>query len=416
MSDRAAGYRIGQPSPLIFHLAAALTAYAQALLAAPRADSPTFPWNAELAEAARSLGPGLDQMEIAHEIGRRMQATVNGLEAWQRHPYRRRLADPPVLWQAGAARLLDYGQVPEAADRNGTAVLVVPSLINRAYILDLAPGRSMLRWMAAAGFRPLLLDWGVPGPEEAGFALEDYGHARLLPAIEHARTLAGGPLPVLGYCMGGTLAAGLAARLGPAMVRSLVTIGAPWDFASDEGLAGGLRALVRSSGDREAEALLAGFGETFGFIPVPVFQLLFALINPLQAALKFQRLATLDPAGPAARLFVALEDWLADGVPMAPATARDLLIGWHVRNETARGHWQFLGGTVEPGAIDMPVLSFCGRADSIAPPSLAEALPSAVPGARLVRPATGHVGMVVGGQARAAVWRPMAEFLNAGNG
>ena len=64
----------------------------------------------------------------------------------------------------------------------------------------------------------------------------------------------------------------------------------------------------------------------------------------------------------------------------------------------------------------MPMMSFCGQADSIPPPSLAEALPSAVPGARLVRPGTGHVGMVVGGQARGAVWRPMAEFLSAGNG
>ncbi len=416
MSDAVAGHRIGQPSPLIFHLAAALTAYAQALLAAPRADSPTFPWSPDLAPAARRLGSDLDQMEVAQEIGRRLQATVAGLEMWQRHSYRRRLADPPVLWQAGAARLLDYGQVPEAADHAGMAVLVVPSLINRAYILDLAPGRSMLRWMAAAGFRPLLLDWGAPGQDEAAFALEDYGNARLLPALEYARALVGGPVPVLGYCMGGTLAAGLAARLGPEAVRGLVTIGAPWDFASDEGLAGGLRALVRSSGDREAEALLAGFGQTFGLIPVPVFQILFALINPLQAALKFQRLATLDPDGPSARLFVALEDWLADGVPMAPATARDLLIGWHVRNETARGRWRFLGGTVEPEAIEMPMMSFCGQADSIAPPSLAEALPSAVPGARLVRPGTGHVGMVVGGQARGAVWRPMAEFLSAGNG
>ena len=51
-------------------------------------------------------------------------------------------------------------------------------------------------------------------------------------------------------------------------------------------------------------------------VPVSLFQFLFTLVNPLQAALKFQKLARLDPDGPAARLFVALEDWLADGVAM----------------------------------------------------------------------------------------------------
>lgn len=416
VTDRPAPHRVGEPSPLIFHLSAALAAYSQALLAAPRADHPHFPWAPELAKPAQELGPDLDRMEIAAEICRRMKATLTGLEIWQRHPYRRRLAEPPVIWRAGAARLLDYGRVPEAADPEGMPILVVPSLINRAYILDLAPGRSLLRWMAAAGFRPLLLDWGSPGPEETGFALEDYGRLRLLPALDHVRRVTGQPPRVLGYCMGGTLSVGLAARLGPEAVSGLVTIGAPWDFASDAGLAGGLRTMVRGSGDGGAEALLRGLGETFGLIPVPVFQTLFALINPIQTALKFQRLARLDPDGPSARLFVALEDWLADGVAMAPATARDLLIGWHVHNETALGSWSFLGGTVDPRAIGVPVLNFCGRTDSIAPPPLAEALGTAVPHARLIRPATGHVGMVVGGLARSAVWRPMAEFLRGGYG
>ena len=54
-------------------------------------------------------------------------------------------------------------------------MLVVPSLINRAYILVLAPGRSALRWLAAQGLRPILMDWGAPGPAEARFGLETYG-------------------------------------------------------------------------------------------------------------------------------------------------------------------------------------------------------------------------------------------------
>ena len=64
----------------------------------------------------------------------------------------------------------------------------------------------------------------------------------------------------------------------------------------------------------------------------------------MQAALKFQKLARLDPDGAAARHFVALEDWLSDGVPMPAGAAKDLLVGWQIRNRTANGRWRFLGG------------------------------------------------------------------------
>jgi polyhydroxyalkanoate synthase subunit PhaC len=406
-----AAHRVGQPSPLVFHLGVALAAYGQALFAAPRADSPDFPWAPALAVDRPALAE-LDQIEIAREIAARLRAIERGIAAWQGHPYRRTPSDPPAIWLDGCSRLLDYGAVPEATRPDGPPVLVVPSLINRPYILDLDPGRSLLRWLAAQGLRPLLMDWGSPGATEAAFDLEAYGVRRLIPALAVARRLGGRPPPVVGYCMGGTLAAGLAAR-APGEVAALVTIGAPWDFAAPAGFSGALRAMIRAGGARRSELQLDALGQAFGLVPVGFFQMLFALVNPIQAALKFQRLARLDPEGPAARLFVALEDWLADGVPMPVGAARDLLIGWQIRDLPARGGWRFLGGAVDPGRIAAPALIFCGASDSIAPPPLAAPLGRLVPGARVAAPATGHVGMIVGSAARAQVWRPLAEFLAA---
>jgi polyhydroxyalkanoate synthase len=408
-----APHRVGAPSPLIFHLSAALAAYGTGLLAAPRADSPSFPWADDLGASARALGRDLDQIEVALEIAARLRATVRGLEIWQAHPYRRSLVDPPAIWRDGCTRLLDYGAAPESAGPGGVPLLVIPSLVNRAYVLDLIHGRSMLRWLAAQGYRPLLLDWGTPGPAESGFDLETYGRRRLLPALDHVRGLAGGaPVAVMGYCMGGTLAVGLAARR-PAEVAALVCIGAPWDFASTRGLAGGLRALIRAEGADRTEALLDQLGAAFGLVPVDLLQTVFALVNPMQASLKFQKLARLDPDGAAARLFVAFEDWLADGVPMPSGAAKDLLVNWQIRNQTAAGGWRFLGGVVDPRAVAAPALVFVGERDTIAPPSLADALGALLPRAGVLKPRTGHVGMIVGSAARSQVWRPTAGFLAA---
>ena len=62
-------------------------------------------------------------------------------------------------------------------------MLFVPSLINRAYVLDLLPERSMLRWLATRGIRPLLLDWGWPGPLERQFGLSELITGRLERAL-----------------------------------------------------------------------------------------------------------------------------------------------------------------------------------------------------------------------------------------
>ena len=117
----------------------------------------------------------------------------------------RDLADPPSVWSEGSSRLLDYGP-PE-----GRPVVFVPSLVNRAYVLDLLPGHSMMRFLAAQGVRPLLLDWGFPGETECDFTLTDYVAGRLVRAL----AAIGEPVDVMGYCMGGLMALGaMQQRLG----------------------------------------------------------------------------------------------------------------------------------------------------------------------------------------------------------
>lgn len=157
-------------------------------------------------------------------------ALIRGIAAYRQHPYMRDLADPPMIWSEGAARVLDYGG-------DGPSVLFVPSLVNRAYILDLMPGQSMMRWFAGRGVRPLLLDWGWPGAAERDFTLTDYVAGVLERAIGFlagagTEVWAGaGPIVLGGYCMGGLLT--LAASLRrPALVRGLALLATPWDFAA----------------------------------------------------------------------------------------------------------------------------------------------------------------------------------------
>jgi polyhydroxyalkanoate synthase len=323
-----------------------------------------------------------------------LERFLAGLRAYWRHPYRRAVREPAAVWRQGGARLLDHGG-------EGLPVLVVPSLINRAYILDLSPERSLLRHLAWSGFRPLLLDWGAPEGADLQLTLADQIHSRAQAALDVTLGLAGERPVLLGYCMGGLLAAALA-QARRRDLAGLALLAAPWDFHADGATAA---PLVRALGPLTASVA------ALGFAPVELLQAFFAQLGPLGVVEKFQRFAE-TPAGSArARLFVAVEDWLNDGVPLAGPVAQECLWQWYAENRPARGLWAPGGIAVRPDALDLPAFVAIPQRDRIVPGASAEPLAASLRRATVIRPAAGHVSMVVGDAAPEQLWRPFTEWL-----
>ncbi len=319
-------------------------------------------------------------------------ALVAGIAAYRRHPWQRDLADPPAIWSEGSSNLLDYG--PAGAP----PVLVVPSLVNRAHILDLMHGHSMLRFLGDGGVRPLLLDWGYPGALERGYTLTDYIAGRL----ERAIASVGAPVLLVGYCMGGLMAMAAAGRR-PDLVSGLALLATPWDFFSPD----------RQAARRVADCLpwlepALAFG---GALPVDALQMLFSLADPGSVAAKYRAFGQQDQQSARSRRFVALEDWLNDGVPLAAPVARDVLGGWYGRNTPDDGRWLVAGAPVRPQDWRKPSFVAVPSRDRIVPPSSAMALARQLPDATVIRPRAGHVGMVAGSQAEQALWRPLLAWL-----
>ena len=319
-------------------------------------------------------------------------ALLAGVAAYRRHPWHRQLGDPPAIWSEGSSRLLDYG--PPGAP----PLLVVPSLVNRATILDLMPDHSMLRFLANCGIRPLLLDWGYPGEAERSFSLSDYIAGRLERALESV----GSPVDLAGYCMGGLMATAAATRR-PDLVRRLVLLASPWDFwAADARQARDLAALLPA-----LEPALVNAGA----MGVDTLQTLFSLLEPGSVAAKYRDFGMQDQSSPRARMFVAIEDWLNDGIPLAAPVARETLGGWYGRNAPALGDWRVLGLPVRPDRLDLPCFVAAPGRDRIVPPASAMALAKEIRGAQVHTPRAGHIGMVAGSTAREALWQPLADWL-----
>jgi polyhydroxyalkanoate synthase len=399
--------RLG-PRPLPLHLMTAMNGWTSSRGALEMLRRGSLAWRLEVAsrgaalrsslpEAASGADPFAEAVET--EIARRLAAFGAGVRAYRHHPYRRTLDDPPVIWEQGSVRLLDYGPA------DGAPVLFVPSLINRAYILDLSPRRSLLRWMAVnTGLRPLLVDWGAPGSRERGYHLSDYITGPLESALGTIRKAVGGPVAVAGYCMGGLLALALAARR-PDDVSGLALLATPWDFHAER--VAQAEALARTV-DAAGPAL-----DACGELPVDVIQSLFAALDPFLVTRKFVRFAELSPSSQAAEDFVALEDWLNDGIGLAAPVARECLGGWYGRNTPQRGIWEIAGHRVRPAEVAIPALALIPQQDRIVPPASAQALADQLPNATAISPRLGHIGMVAGSRARTEAWEPLAAWLAA---
>ncbi|MEO5337426.1 MAG: alpha/beta fold hydrolase [Magnetospirillum sp. WYHS-4] len=398
-------HRLPAPRPLPLHMAVLTLTWMVSRAALPLSSAVSPSWRPDLREAAANLQQNLQNLgaspeafarAVEAEAFRRLEAFAAGAVAFN-HARPHRPAEPSVAWAEGTTRLLDYGR-----GGGGIPLLVVPSLVNRAYVLDLTGRRSLMRWLARRGFRPFLVDWGAPGEAERAFTLTDYIAGRLDRALDAVLAATGRPVGLVGYCMGGMLALPLAQRR-PAAVAAFAALATPWDFhAVDAGRRRVLQALA--PGVRRVV-------EDQGLMPVDVLQAMFASLDPYQTPRKFQAFAGWDKRSARAKAFVAVETWLNDGVPLAGPVAVEALLGWYLDNTPARGEWLVAGRPVRPAEVRCPSLVVVPGRDIIVPPDSALALAKALPGADCRVLDGGHVGMVVGSRAIEELYRPLASWL-----
>lgn len=281
------------------------------------------------------------------------------------------------------------------------AVLLVPSMINRWYVMDLRPGVSLAAALVEAGLDTWLLDWGVPNDEDR-YRTWDDGVERLARMVRRVKRETGRAIGLVGYCMGATLSSVYAA-LHPEGLASFVNLAGPIDFSH----AGVLRELV----DRrffDPRAMTAA-----GNLPAAMMQSGFFALRPTQHLSKM--VSVLDRGHePSFRDgYEALETWANDNVPFPGDSYVTYIEELYQENRLVRGEHRACGRRVDLANIVCPVLSITASRDTICPPAAANALLAHVGSEHkeALTVAGGHVGAVVGSQASKVLYPALSAFL-----
>lgn len=117
-----------------------------------------------------------------------------------------------VVYRNGLLELIQY--LPTTDKVHATPILLISPWINKFYIMDLAPGKSLVQFLVNRGYTVFITSWKNPGSELRHAGFEDYLFKGAMEAINVIRDITGQPkVHAAGYCIGGTLLAMLMAWL-----------------------------------------------------------------------------------------------------------------------------------------------------------------------------------------------------------
>ena len=315
-----------------------------------------------------------------------------------------------AIWTLNKATLYRYTPVVPAEKRRPVPLLLVFALMNRSSILDLRPGNSFVEYMLKQGYDLYLLDWGSPGPEDSHLRLEDYVLDYMPRAIRKLKTVSGSEtFSLLGWCIGALLST-LYAALRPADgLKNLVLLTAPLDFSNKKAIGFSQMADERYL---DVDRMLQAYGN----MPGEMIDYGAKMLKPVENFVgSFLRVLDNLDNTKIVDSWHAMSTWVTDGIPMAGATWRELIVDLYREDKLMRGTLALRGEKVDLSALRANLLDVIAEGDHITPPCQSETVLAKVGSAdkQVLRVPGGHIGIMAGSGAAKGTWPQIDAWLGA---
>jgi polyhydroxyalkanoate synthase len=284
-------------------------------------------------------------------------------------------------------------------------VIITYALVNRYYMLDLQPDRSIVRNLLQHGMDLYIIDWGYPTNVDRYLSLDDYINGYLNDCVDFVRESTGhDQINLMGVCQGGTFST-IYSALNPDKVKNLVTLVTPVDFSTDDGL------LFSWSKHMDVDALV----DTYGVIPGDFLNVGFLMLMPFTLNLT-KYMGMLDVMQDKEQLlnFIRMEKWIFDSPDQAGECFRQFIKDLYQENKLVKGELRLGGEKVDLKKITMPLLNIYAASDHLVPPSSTKPLNDLVGSTdkELYEFKGGHIGVFVGSRSQKELAPSIAEWLH----
>jgi len=307
-----------------------------------------------------------------------------------------------VVYTVDKVKLLHYR--PMVKDPAPIPILVVYALVNRYYMLDLQPDRSMIKNLLNAGFDVYLIDWGYPTRADRFLTLEDYILGYMDECVDFVRKQAGtSSITLFGICQGGTFCI-IYSTLFPEKVKNLVTVVSPFDCDTDQGLLNVWSSSMNVDKLVDVMGNVSGDFLNFAFLLLNPFRLMFHKYVDFLENLEDENFVT---------NFVRMERWIFDSPDQAGEAFRKFIKDIYQQNLLAKNRFYLGGRHADLNNLKMPVLNVFAEFDHLVPPSSSRPFTDSIPSKdkQMLSFNTGHIGIFVGSRSQKEVCPKIAEWL-----
>ena len=167
-----------------------------------------------------------------------------------------------VVYRTPVMELIQYR--PSTAEVHKRPLLIAPPQINKFYVFDLTPEKSIIRYCLDGGLQTFAISWKNPSPAERHFGIDTYVGA-LEEAVDVMRDITGSnDVNIWGSCSGGiTMSACLAhlAARGETKVHSATVAVCLLDMAAIQGTTAGMFVTPESIVAAKSASQLTGVVE-----------------------------------------------------------------------------------------------------------------------------------------------------------
>jgi polyhydroxyalkanoate synthase subunit PhaC len=263
-----------------------------------------------------------------------------------------------VILRTPVFELIQYR--PATTTVRQVPLVIVPPVINKFYVMDLAPGRSMVEYLVGRGLQVFMISWRNPDARHAKWDIGTYGEA-ILAAMDAAARVTGTEQAVLaGACSGGIIAAMVSAHLAHTGQQDRIAASTLMVTVLDQAHAGLASAVIDERTERVAEAASRARGYLDGRSLAEVF----AWLRPNDLIWNYwvnNYLLGRKPP-PFDILF-----WNADTTRMTAGLHRDFLRLGAANALLTPGAATMLGSPVDLAAVDRDIYLVAGITDHICP-------------------------------------------------
>ena len=292
-----------------------------------------------------------------------------------------------VVLRTDVCELIHYRPTTEQVYE--TPIVIVPPTINKYYVLDLAPGRSIVEHRLGAGHQVFMVSWRNPDREHGYFDFDTYAEA-VLEARQAASEIAGhASVHLMAACSGGMITAGTlghlaaAGRLGEVASLTLMVC------AIDNRQAGTASALAT----KEVAATAIAHSARQGYLEGEALASVFAWLRPNELIWNYViNNYMLGKEPPAFDILY----WNQDTVRLAAGLHRDFVLVAMKNALTKGGAFTVLGSPVDLSKVTLDTYIIAGSNDHIVPWPSAYASTQLLGGeTRFVLSASGHIQALI---------------------